>query len=184
MHIRVLNDRNLTIDIPGLLSQYIHQLDLSGKIIFDFGIGDGGLLTLLINMPKERAPAVMVGFELAEYLNNVPCELLEKASKDEAIFEQSNKIDQNAKLCLLNPKKYFLPISETKDKVGNFQYYDFDEIFKDSKNKQLSSEFLICGNPPFFLWNRILSLTFLTNYSGILAITGIKRLMNHRQEPF
>ena len=70
---------------------------------------------------------------------------------------------------------------------GDFTNYDIGKIIEDQ------GKYCIIGNPPYFLWNRIMSITSdypskysddcppvnTENYVGLLAITSEARLPNH-----
>lgn len=167
MTLRAKFDRNLT-DAVDTFATALNNIDLSGLAILDFGCGKGNLLRLL----KDSKADVIYAFEV----------LAEEIDPD--IIEWANDPQAKPRL-IINPKEFKLPTIQAKD--GDLTGYDYLKLLKGHP------QFAIISNPPYFLWNRILSLTgenyptgfqtrakfFKDRFCGFLGITSVARMNNH-----
>ena len=149
---RAVLDRNMTVNTT-IVSKSLENLDLSGIAVLDFGCGNGNLLRLLKNTNAD----VVYAFEvMPEHI-------------DEDIRKWAGDMDAKPKL-VINPAG-MKRNAQAPD--GDLTAYDYERILKDHK------EFAIVSNPPYFLYNRILSLSLHEKFAGALMITSRGRLHNH-----
>lgn len=163
--IRARLDRNMTVNIEPFRRAVSH-FDLTGFAILDFGCGTGNLLRLLKNSKAD----IVYAFEV----------MPEHIAPD--IIAWSKNPDAKPRL-VINPPAFKLD-SSLPD--GDLTNYDYFQMLKPH------AEFGIIGNPPYFLYNRVLSLTgtnlakgdekfsaFKEKFAGALMITSRGRLFNH-----
>lgn len=158
-------DRNMTINASAFRVA-VNECDLSGLAILDLGCGEGRLTRLLRNTKAD----VIYAFEV----------MPEHIAPDIRAWAA----DQNAKPRLvINP-----PALKIKGDIadGDLTNYDYFKLLSTHKR------FGIIGNPPYFLYNRVLSLTggnlahgseeyasLAPKFAGALMITSKSRLHNH-----
>lgn len=149
---RAVLDRNMTINTASFENALSH-LDLSGLAILDFGSGTGNLLRLL----RHTTAHTIYAFEV------MPEHLAPE------IQEWLNDPDAKPRL-VLNPSACKID-HDAPD--GDLTAYDYDRILKQHVG------FAIISNPPYFLYNRVLSLSLTDKFAGALMITSRGRLHNH-----
>lgn len=149
---RAVLDRNMTVNTASFERALLH-LDLSGLAVLDFGSGTGNLLRLLRHTNADTLYAFEV---MPEHL-------------DPEIQEWLRNPDAKPRL-LLNPEHCKID-HDAPD--GDLTAYDYDRILEQHDG------FAIISNPPYFLYNRILSLTQSDKFAGALMITSRGRLHNH-----
>jgi SAM-dependent methyltransferase len=162
---RAVLDRNMTVN-PEPVRAALADIDLTGLAILDFGCGNGNLLRLL----KNTNAAVVYAFEI------VPDGI------DADIRAWANDPDARPKL-VINPPEFKIDPAAADGDLTNYNYFAL--LAKHDK-------FGIVSNPPYFLYNRILSLTgenlapgdekfaaFRGKFAGALMITSKGRLHNH-----
>lgn len=149
---RAVLDRNMTINTNGF-SRALENIDLTGLAILDFGCGNGNLLRLL----RHSQAATVYAFEvMPEHLDP--------------------DIQAWADDPLAKPRLIINPVAckiHTDAPDGDLTAYDYEALM--SRHDQ----FAIISNPPYFLYNRILSLTKSEKFNGALMITSKGRLHNH-----
>lgn len=144
----------------------LKALDLSDLAILELGCGEGHLLREL----RHSKAKIIYAFEIDE------------AHIAEDIKAWASDPDAKPRL-IINPSEY------KRDETlpdGDFTNYDFLKLLEKEDG------FAIVGNPPYFLWNRILSLTgqylatedqemavLKEKFKGALAVTCASRLTNH-----
>ena len=162
---RAVLDRNMTVN-PTPVRDAIRDLDLTGLAILDFGCGNGNLLRLL----KETKADVVYAFEI------IP------GGIDADIRAWANDPAAKPKL-VINPPAFKIDPAAPDGDLTNYDYFAL--LARHEK-------FGIIANPPYFLYNRILSLTgtnlapgdekfaaFREKFAGALMITSKGRLHNH-----
>lgn len=144
----------------------LNNLDLDGLAVFDFGCGNGNLLRVL----KETKADTIYAFEVMP--ENIDGDILAWAN-DHAMKPR----------LVLNPAPFKIdPAIPDGDMTG----YNYFRLLENHR------QFAIVSNPPYFLYNRILSLTgvnlapedrhfetFSAKFAGALMITSRGRLHNH-----
>lgn len=162
---RAVLDRNMTIN-PDPMRAALAKLDLSGLAILDFGCGNGNLLRLL----RETDAEVIYAFEvMPQYI-------------DPDIQAWAADPDARPRLVINPPDCKIDPALAD----GDLTNYDYFRLLAPHQG------FGIVSNPPYFLYNRILSLTgtnlasgheayeaFHDKFRGALMITSRGRLCNH-----
>ena len=149
---RAVLDRNMTMNTAPV-SRALENLDLSGLAVLDFGCGHGNLLRLLKNTNADVVYALEV---MPEHI-------------DADILAWANNFTAK-------PKLVINPVSMKQDAQaphGDLTAYDYERMLKSHK------KFAIVSNPPYFLYNRILSLSLNEKFAGALMITSKGRLHNH-----
>lgn len=164
---RAALDRNITANTAPF-RKAMDNLDFEGLAVLDFGCGKGSLEYLLKNTNAE----VVYAFEV------FPDEI------DEKIKAWANDPVAKPRL-VINPPEFRI---DDRLPVGDMTNYDYTAMLAKHDG------FAIVANPPYFLFNRILSLTAawtdavgispaLTKTSekfcGGLMLTGGGRLGNH-----
>lgn len=149
---RAALDRNMTVNTT-YVRKSLENLDLSGLAVLDFGCGNGNLLRLLKNTNADTVYA----FEV------IPKHI------DDDIKNWANNPDAKPKL-VINPVGMK---SNMQAPDGDLTAYDYKRILEKHE------KFAIISNPPYFLYNRILSLTMADKFAGALMITSKGRLHNH-----
>ncbi|HTK85723.1 MAG TPA: methyltransferase domain-containing protein, partial [Patescibacteria group bacterium] len=162
---RATLDRNMTVNLEPV-RRALADLDLSGLAVVDFGCGNGNLLRLL----KETNAEVVYAFEI------IPADI------DPDIRAWANDPAAKPKL-VINPSDFKIDPAAPDGDLTNYDYFAL--LAKHNK-------FGIVSNPPYFLYNRILSLTgsnlapgsesfsaFREKFAGALMITSKGRLRNH-----
>lgn len=162
---RAVLDRNMTLN-PEPVRRALTGLDLAGLAVLDFGCGTGNLLRLL----KETNAEVVYAFEI------VP------GGIDPDIRAWANDPSVKPKL-VINPPEFKIDPAAPDGDLTNYNYFAL--LAKHDR-------FGIVSNPPYFLYNRILSLTgtnlapgserfsaFRDKFAGALMITSHGRLRNH-----
>ena len=149
---RATLDRNMTMN-TARARLALSQLDLQDMAVMDFGCGNGNLLRLLRNTNARTVYAFEV---MPEHI-------------DEDIRAWARDADATPRL-IINPADMKIN-PEAPD--GDLTAYDYNHLL------QGHSQFAIVANPPYFLYNRILSLTAHEKFSGALMITSKGRLHNH-----
>ena len=149
---RAVLDRNMTVNTASFARALSH-LDLTGLAVLDFGSGTGNLLRLLRNTKADTIYAFEV---LPEHLGP-------------DIQEWLHNPDAKPRL-ILNPEHCKID-HDAPD--GDLTAYDYGRILEQHNG------FAIISNPPYFLYNRILSLTQSDKFAGALMITSRGRLHNH-----
>lgn len=162
---RAALDRNLACN-PKPFREAIDNLNLKGLAILDFGCGKGFLEHLLKNSEAD----VIYAFEVLE------------DEIDDKIKAWAR--DRNAKpRLIINPDRYMIDPNAPRGDLTNYDYF---------KLLEKHDKFAIISNPPYFLYNRILSLTGQNlapedaaykklgrKFAGALMITSETRLQNH-----
>ncbi len=161
---RVDLDCHFTMNLEPLRQVFL-DTDFSGMALLEFGFGGGAILRLL----KDTAAEVIYAFDVC------PC-------VDEEIQAWANDHFAKPRL-IINPPE-FKSNSECLD--GDISGYDYLALL------QKHQRFGIVSNPPYFLYNRILSLTgsnlakgaerfsvLKEKFQGAIMITSQERLMNH-----
>jgi SAM-dependent methyltransferase len=162
---RATLDRNMTVNITAV-KEAIENLDLTGLAIFDFGCGNGNILRLLKNTNAHTVYAFEV---MPEHIDKDIREWIDDAAASPRL--------------ILNPPEF--KISDHAPD-GDLTNYDYFSLLKNH------DKFAIISNPPYFLYNRILSLTgtnlapqdkhyesFAEKFFGGLVVTSKGRLINH-----
>lgn len=150
---RATLDRNMTVNTAAM-QRALAQLDLDGLVILDFGCGSGNLLRLL----RGTRAAAIYAFEV------IPDHI------DPDILIWAADTGNNTPRLTINPGDFKINPDCAN---GDFTAYDYDSILA------RHSGFAIIGNPPYFLYNRVLSLTERADFIGALMITSYGRLGNH-----
>ncbi len=162
---RAALDRNMTIN-PRPMRRALADLDLSGLAVLDFGCGSGNLLRLL----RETKADTVYAFEVLP--DSIDADILDWAR------------DPKARPCLtINPPAYKIDPTGIDGDLTNYDYF---------RLLAPHAKFGIVSNPPYFLYNRILSLTgenlaagdesfaaFKSKFHGALMVTSRGRLHNH-----
>lgn len=139
---RAALDRNIASDMAPF-REALAKLDLSGLAVLDFGCGKGFLEHLMKNSNAE----IIYAFEV------LPEEI------DEDI--KSWAADPNVKPRLvINPPEFRI---DDRLPVGDMTNYDYTAMLAKHDG------FAIIANPPYFLFNRILSLT--AAWTGAVGIS-------------
>lgn len=162
-------DRHLTTN-SAAFTEALKAIDLSGLTVLELGCGEGHLLRAIDALPEERKPDTIYAFEISH--------------EDIADDIKAWAADENRKpRLIINPPEFKIN-PEIPD--GDFTNYDFIRMLGDKEQG-----FAIVSNPPYFLWNRILSLTgeyifgdneyavLKDKFKGALGITSERRLPNH-----
>ena len=158
-------DRNVATNTEPF-RKAIENIDLSGLAVLDFGCGEGFLEHLLKNSNAD----VVYAFEV------LPDDI------DPEISAWANDPAAKPRL-IINPPEFKI-VAGTPD--GDMTAYDYKKLLS------THNEYAIVSNPPYFLFNRILSLTDKFNlsankdlhdigkkFAGGLMLTSGARLGNH-----
>jgi hypothetical protein len=148
---RATLDRNMTMETAPMVRALEHA-DLTDMAVLDFGCGNGNLLRLLRNSGAN----VVYAFEVMPQFI------------DPDIRDWANDVTAKPRL-IINPDCKI--IADAPD--GDLTAYDYQTLLAPH------AKFAIVSNPPYFLYNRILSLTAHEKFSGALMITSKGRLQNH-----
>ncbi|MDB5492329.1 MAG: hypothetical protein JWO78_2178 [Micavibrio sp.] len=148
---RAVLDRNMTVETAPM-EHALEHINLSGMAVLDFGCGNGNLLRLLRNTNADTIYAFEV---MPEHI-------------DQDILDWANDNEAKPRL-LINPD--YKIIADAPD--GDLTAYNYRDILEPH------AKFAIVSNPPYFLYNRILSLTQDEKFAGALMITSKGRLRNH-----
>jgi len=149
---RATLDRNMTVNTAHVRKS-LENIDLGGMAVLDFGCGNGNLLRLL----KNTNAGTVYAFEvMPEYI-------------DEDIKKWANDPTAKPRL-IINPPEIKIN-AQAPD--GDLTAYDYNRLLSTHQ------KFAIVSNPPYFLYNRILSLTADDKFAGALMITSKGRLRNH-----
>jgi hypothetical protein len=149
---RAALDRNIASDMAPF-REALAKLDLSGLAVLDFGCGKGFLEHLMKNSDAD----VIYAFEV------LPDEI------DEEI--KAWAADPHAKPRLvINPPEFRI---DDRLPVGDMTNYDYTAMLAKHDS------FAIVANPPYFLFNRILSLT-----AAWTACVGVSAALNKTSEKF
>ncbi|HEY8964170.1 MAG TPA: hypothetical protein VIN59_06895 [Alphaproteobacteria bacterium] len=162
---RAALDRNMTVDTE-IFKRSLNACHLEGLALIDFGCGTGNLLRLL----RDSDADVIYAFEV------VPQDI----APDIIAWSQ----DENAKpRLIINPPEFKFDAYGIEGDLTNYDYFALLAGHQ---------RFGIIGNPPYFLYNRVLSLTgnnladgnenfthFAGKFAGALMITSAGRLRNH-----
>ena len=176
---RADGDRYLTNDTLDVFKQFLDENSFKGEIIFDFGMGVGNLVKMLIDLPENRQPSLIVAFEIKKNLPDILPSLIDRTNNDFIQYHSTDNLNNGPAKLLINPPQFMYLQTHHMNHEGDFRYYDYNLLISDAKRKGLSGKFIILGNPPYFLWNRIMSLTDMTSFAGLVAITSSVRMMNH-----
>lgn len=149
---RATLDRNMTVNTAHVRKS-LGSIDFTGRAVLDFGCGNGNLLRLLKNTKADTIYAFEV---MPEHI-------------DEDIRTWANNPKAKPKL-VINPTGMKI---NTQAPDGDLTAYDYSRILEKHE------KFAIVSNPPYFLYNRILSLTSDDKFAGALMITSKGRLHNH-----
>jgi hypothetical protein len=162
---RAKADRNLTANTKPF-AEVLKSLDLEGMAILELGCGRGDLLRRL----RHSDAKTVYAFELNS--GEMYPDILAWARDEKAVPR-----------LILNPKEAKIDPSLPD---GDFTNYDFTRLLEHE------NQFSIIGNPPYFLWNRVLSLTgeylapedrglsqLREKFAGALAFTSASRICNH-----
>ncbi|QQG37140.1 MAG: hypothetical protein HYS17_05100 [Micavibrio aeruginosavorus] len=149
---RATLDRNMTVNTASFENALAH-IDLCGIAVLDFGCGTGNLVRLL----RETNADTIYAFEV----------MPEHLAPDIRAWAA----DPSARpRLILNPWQFKMN-PDAPD--GDLTAYDYARLL--GKHEK----FAIVSNPPYFLYNRILSLTLTDKFAGALMITSRGRLHNH-----
>lgn len=162
---RATLDRNMTVNTTSF-ERALAQLDLSDMAVLDFGCGTGNLVRLL----RHTNAKIIYAFEV----------MPEHLAPD--ILDWVDDPTATPRL-ILNPADFKI-YADAAD--GDLTAYDYFRLLGQHE------KFAIISNPPYFLYNRILSLTgnnlaaenqdyrqLAEKFAGALMITSKGRLHNH-----
>lgn len=141
----------------GPMERALADIDLVGMAVLDFGCGNGNLLRL---MRHSNADTIYAFEVMPQYI-------------DQDIRDWANDKTARPRLVINKPDLKINPDTVDGDMTG----YDYTQLLS------AHSRFAIISNPPYFLYNRILSLTshqdYAGKFAGALMITSKGRLHNH-----
>lgn len=162
---RAVLDRNMTINTAPIRAA-LQGLDFSGMAILDFGCGTGNILRLL----RETNADVVYAFEV----------MPEHIDDDIKAWAQDSRAKPRL---VINPPAFKI---DPDGQDGDLTNYDYFRLLESH------AQFGIVSNPPYYLYNRILSLTgvnldtgdekfasFQEKFKGALMVTSQGRLWNH-----
>jgi len=162
---RATLDRNMTVNVAPVAAA-LAKLDLQGLAVLDFGCGNGNILRLLRATQADTVYAFEV---MPQFL-------------DQDIKDWANDTQAKPRL-VINPPEFKVDPALPDGDLTNYDYF---------KLLAPHAQFGIVSNPPYFLYNRILSLTgdnlgpgqesyatFKNKFAGGLMITSEGRLQNH-----